>query len=244
MPFSGGGGGQLTNHVHDNTPLQGGPLNFNNTTIGGMSAGDITYSDGNALQILSAPGVPAGEVLTFPAAATAPSWQVAGAGSQQFQLLGFTELGAPNTVVDVTGLAVKEQLCGYFIGKESGAGSINAAVTLNADTGPATYACRRDFNTGGSSGSTNQNSINDVWNSDPMDVMCMWSLSNTGSGEQAWQSFTTQLNLVGAGNAPNQATNYSKWTNPSNQDITQITFTSTSAYDTGSILAVFGITPV
>ena len=48
MPFTGGGGGQLTAHVHDNTPLQGGPLNFNNTTIGGMNAGDITFSDGAA----------------------------------------------------------------------------------------------------------------------------------------------------------------------------------------------------
>ena len=80
MGFNGGGGAQLTNHVHDNTPLQGGPLNFNNTTIAGMSQGDITYSDGNALQVLAAPGVPAGEVLTFPAAATAPSWQAAGGG--------------------------------------------------------------------------------------------------------------------------------------------------------------------
>ena len=53
MPFSGGGGGQLTNHVHDNTPLQGGPLNFNNTTIGGMNSGDLTYSDGAALQQLA-----------------------------------------------------------------------------------------------------------------------------------------------------------------------------------------------
>jgi len=75
MPFSGGGGaGPLTNHVHDNTPLQGGPLNFNNTTIGGMAAGDITYSDGVALQTLNAPAVPAGEFLTFAPLSVAPSW--------------------------------------------------------------------------------------------------------------------------------------------------------------------------
>ena len=80
MPFSGGGGsGQLTAHVHDNTPLQGGPLNFNNTTIGGMGAGDITYSDGAALQTLTYPAVPAGESLKAVALSTAPSW-VAGGG--------------------------------------------------------------------------------------------------------------------------------------------------------------------
>jgi hypothetical protein len=99
MPFSGGGGGTLTNHVHDNTPLQGGPLNFNNTTIAGMNQGDITYSDGNALQALAAPGVPSGQVLTYPAAATAPSWQAAGAGAHEF--LGSdrrTTAGNPLTV--------------------------------------------------------------------------------------------------------------------------------------------------
>jgi len=78
MPFSGGGGGQLSNHVHDNTPLQGGPLNFNNTTIGGMNAGDITYSDGAALQTLVYPAVPAGETLTAAALSTAPTWAAAG----------------------------------------------------------------------------------------------------------------------------------------------------------------------
>mgnify|MGYP001398054269 CR=1 FL=1 len=80
MPFSGGGGGQLTAHVHDNTPLQGGPLNFNNTTIGGMSAGDITFSDGAALQTLTYPAAPAGETLTAAALSTAPSWVAAGGG--------------------------------------------------------------------------------------------------------------------------------------------------------------------
>lgn len=100
MPFNGGGGGTLANHVHDNTPLQGGPLNFNNTTIAGMSAGDITYSDGNALQILSAPGVPAGEVLTFPAAATAPSW--AAAGGAALELIDHTEAPVNTTTIDTT----------------------------------------------------------------------------------------------------------------------------------------------
>jgi hypothetical protein len=74
MSFGGGGAGALPAHEHTNAPLDGGPLDFNNTTIGSMAAGDITYSDGNALQILNAPGVPNNEVLTFQALATAPSW--------------------------------------------------------------------------------------------------------------------------------------------------------------------------
>ena len=80
MAFGGGGGGQITAHVHDNTPLQGGPLNMAGTTIGSLNAGSITYSDGAALQELIAPAVPAGEVLQFAPAATAPSWGTTGAG--------------------------------------------------------------------------------------------------------------------------------------------------------------------
>ena len=53
MSFGGGGGGgALPNHEHTNIPLDGGPLDFVNTTVGSLSAGSITYSDGNALQEL------------------------------------------------------------------------------------------------------------------------------------------------------------------------------------------------
>ena len=72
--FNGGGGGALPNHEHTNIPLDGGPLDFLNTTIASMNQGSITYSDGAALQELVKPAVPAGEVLTFAPAATAPSW--------------------------------------------------------------------------------------------------------------------------------------------------------------------------
>ena len=106
MPFSGGGGGgQLSNHVHDNTPLQGGPLNFNNTTIGGMNAGDITFSDGAALQTLAYPGVPAGEVLTAVAASTAPAWVAAGGGGQ-IELIDHTELSGSATEINTTFAAI------------------------------------------------------------------------------------------------------------------------------------------
>jgi hypothetical protein len=101
MPFSGGGGGTLQNHVHNAVPLQGGPLDFSNNTIAGMAAGDITYSDGNALQILNAPGVPAGEVLTFAPAATAPSWVAAGGGAMTL-LNSQTFTGSSTLTIDYT----------------------------------------------------------------------------------------------------------------------------------------------
>jgi len=52
MGFGGGGGGALPNHEHTNIALDGGPLDFVNTTIGSLTANSMTYSDGAALQEL------------------------------------------------------------------------------------------------------------------------------------------------------------------------------------------------
>jgi hypothetical protein len=80
MGFSGGGGSQTLPHTHDSNIINdGGALQFNNVTQGGMGAGDVTYSDGNHLQVLTYPAIPAGETLTAAAASTAPSWVAGGA---------------------------------------------------------------------------------------------------------------------------------------------------------------------
>ena len=105
MPFSGGGGGQLSNHVHDNTPLQGGPLSFAGVTIGGMAAGDITFSDGAALQTLAYPGVPNNEVLTAVPASSAPAW-VSASGGGQIELIDHTELSGSATEIDTSFAAI------------------------------------------------------------------------------------------------------------------------------------------
>ena len=83
MPFSGGGGGgALPAHEHTNIPLDGGPLDFVNTTISSMNLGSTTYSNGAALQELLI-GNPA-EALVVNGAGTAPEWSAAlGAGSMK-----------------------------------------------------------------------------------------------------------------------------------------------------------------
>lgn len=53
MGFSGGGSGALPNHEHTLIPLDGGPLDFVNTTIGSLSNGSLTFSNGTALQELN-----------------------------------------------------------------------------------------------------------------------------------------------------------------------------------------------
>ena len=72
MAFGGGGSSGMTAHVHNNVPLQGGPLNFANDTIASLNAGSTTFSDGAALQELVIGA--AGEALVVNAGATAPEW--------------------------------------------------------------------------------------------------------------------------------------------------------------------------
>ena len=79
MGFGGGGSAGMTAHVHNNVPLQGGPLDFANDTIASLNAGSTTFSDGAALQELTIGN--AGETLTVNGAATAPEWATAGSGA-------------------------------------------------------------------------------------------------------------------------------------------------------------------
>jgi len=78
LGFGGGGGGALPNHEHTNIALDGGPLDFANTTIASLLNGSITYSDGNALQELVIGG--AGDALQVTAGA--PSWVSASAAHE------------------------------------------------------------------------------------------------------------------------------------------------------------------
>jgi hypothetical protein len=94
MPFSGGGGGALPAHVHNNVPLQGGPLDFANDTIAGLNVGSTTYSDGAALQelVIGAPS----QILTVNGGATAPEWAAASGGGAWTPKESFTADGVSN----------------------------------------------------------------------------------------------------------------------------------------------------
>ena len=82
MGFSGGGSNITKAHTHSSSIVQdGGALNFSNVTQAGMAAGDITYSNGTALQILNLGN--ASDSLAVNAGATAPEW-VTASGGQTF----------------------------------------------------------------------------------------------------------------------------------------------------------------
>lgn len=86
MGFSGGGSNVTKAHTHSSSIVQdGGALAFNNVTQAGMSEGDITYSDGTALQILGLGS--ATDTLTVNAGATAPEWAAGGGGGGSMEFI-------------------------------------------------------------------------------------------------------------------------------------------------------------
>lgn len=99
MGFGGGGISALPNHQHTNIPLTGGPLDLAGVTIGSLNSGDMTYSDGAALQQLaiSAPNdqlrVSAGNI---------PEWFTPGGSGAAFELVGEATLLAPATSLTYT----------------------------------------------------------------------------------------------------------------------------------------------
>ena len=126
MGFGGGGSAGMTNHVHNNVPLQGGPLDFANDTIASLNAGSTTFSDGAALQELVI-GNPA-DTLVVNGAGTAPEWGAPGGGTW-VQEGSQTESGfVANLSVDVSDKDFYQVF--YNISSE-GTTSCSASVRIN-----------------------------------------------------------------------------------------------------------------
>jgi len=143
MPFSGGGGGQLSNHVHDNTPLQGGPLDLAGVTIGSLNSGDLTYSDGAALQQLA---IAAPNDQLRVSAGNIPEWFTPAAGSATYELVDTETLGVDTSNITLTFPAITGSTVSQFIMTFNG--SVDTApeeigVRINGLTGAGTYIMER-----------------------------------------------------------------------------------------------------
>jgi len=100
MGFSGGGTNVLKPHKHSSAVQDGSPLNMNNVTEATLSAGDVIYSDGAALQRLAI-GTPAQQIKVN-AGATAPEYFTPGAGAVFDKI---AEQTVPGTSIDTGALS-------------------------------------------------------------------------------------------------------------------------------------------
>ena len=85
MGFSGGGSNVLKPHKHTSAVQDGSPLNMDNVTEGSLSAGDVVYSDGAALQKLAIGNV--ADKLEVNPAGNAPQWAAGAAGASGWSSL-------------------------------------------------------------------------------------------------------------------------------------------------------------
>jgi len=107
MGFSGGGSNVLKPHKHSSAVQDGSPLNMVNVTEASLNAGDIVYSDGNALQRLAI-GTPA-QLIQVNAGATAPEYVTpvaGGASTAQYIRTSTSFTTTSASFVSITGYVI------------------------------------------------------------------------------------------------------------------------------------------
>ena len=216
MPFNGGGGGALPPHEHTNIANDGGPLDFNNTTIASMNSGDLTYSDGAALQQLaiSAPNdqlrVSAGNI---------PEWFTPAGAASTWTKLGSTVLGAPANNMDVTwALADVKDFLRIYVWAPAGAGTIRRYLSFfdsagNVDIG-LNYNTTFSTNNGALGSSGANNGINGYDGNDEADFI---DVSCSLATEEKLTHTICVNNVNGVANATTVRECYGKWADQVNE---------------------------
>jgi len=133
MGFSGGGTNVTKAHTHSGAIVQdGGALNFDNVTQASLAAGDITYSDGAALQVLGIGS--ATDTLTVNAGATAPEWVAPAASASPWTSLETQTDGDTFQVGEVGGSLFASSRFIHIIGQYRGSPSSYFACTMYNST--------------------------------------------------------------------------------------------------------------
>lgn len=151
MGFSGGGSNVLKPHKHSSAVQDGSPLNMNNVTEATLSAGDVIFSDGAALQRLAI-GTPAQQIKVN-AGATAPEYFTPSGGgatlTRATATLATTFSTSSTTFVDIPNLTHTCQagsgncICTFSTTIQ---GSQNGFVTWNWSVDGASADVRTDYN--------------------------------------------------------------------------------------------------
>jgi len=208
MGFSGGGTNVLKPHKHSSAVQDGSPLNMVNVTEGSLNAGDIVYSDGNALQRLAI-GSPAQQIKVN-AGATAPEYFTPAAASSTWEILADVTLGVAGPLNTGTFSAQDKFIKILYYGAP--VSSTTLGVTCNNTAGNVEYASNtfRDFTTAGTA--NNERSMfffSGINSNNPM--FFEMSGFNGGSTDDKLFSLTTTANLTTGNTYAASYQNYCKW---------------------------------
>jgi len=170
MGFSGSGGSVTRPHTHSSAIVNdGGALNMDNITQASLTAGDIVYSDGTALQRLALAA--ANDELRVNAGATAPEWYTPAAGGSNYEhIASGTASGGTSLTVSFTGVAPPDYIVAIWNGSVTAAQGIDK-VRVNGITTAGTY--KQDGQYIEASGANVITTSNDGW------YGCLSSISGT-----------------------------------------------------------------
>jgi len=217
MAFGGGGGGALPNHQHTNIPLTGGPLDLAGVTIGSLNSGDMTYSDGAALQQLA---IAAPNDQLRVSAANIPEWFTPGAATSAWTVLGTTILGVAATSIDVTwALADVKDFLQIYAFTGDGGGPIRRYLCFYdsagvVDVGP-NYATQFSTSFGAATSATGATGIAGSDNAaafETIEVCC----SDIAQSKLAIRHGTVNTNNSAA-TAPTNRQMFGKWANTTDE---------------------------
>lgn len=241
MGFSGGGANITKPHTHSNAIVQdGGSLNFDNITQASLAAGDITYSNGTALQVLGIGS--ATDTLTVNAGATAPEWATPAAGGSNWEELASIGPFAYTSSLDTGAFAEKESLyCQICAAQVT---TTNQCVKFNGDNS-ANYNWRGQANDGTqSSRSAVSNGIIYVYNLGNTTEFCLAQMFISNVATQQKLVVINTVNANGTGNdTPTQEFCWGKF-NDTTDPITSIQWgndgASLTSSQAGSYMRVYG----
>jgi hypothetical protein len=110
MGFSGGGSNVLKPHKHSSAVQDGSPLNMNNVTEATLTAGDIVYSDGVALQRLAIGSTAEALVVS----GGVPTWGAATSNPLIKVTKTFADIVVGTTSMDIYTLPQDAALCNIY----------------------------------------------------------------------------------------------------------------------------------
>ena len=143
MGFSGGGSNVLKPHKHSSAVQDGSPLNMNNVTEATLSAGDIVYSDGVALQRLAI----GADTSVLAVSGSTPSWSASTSNPLIKVTKTFADIDTPSTSMDIYTLPQDAALVNVYTDITT-VFDVSTAVTIGDAVDPDGFAQATDFTAG------------------------------------------------------------------------------------------------
>jgi len=237
MGFSGGGSNVLKAHKHSSAVQDGGKLDMDNVTEAELTAGDIVYSDGSALQRLAI-GTPA-QQLKVNAGATAPEYFTPAAAASTWTTLADVTLGVAGTL-DSGVFASHSVLTIYIFAALSA--SDGQGIKFNNDSAANQY-CSRDFRNGTMFTTSNYACIQFGFVATTNWINSAWTITQRDATEKMINGFITEQTGTASTSHPSQdlmSAMYRDAVNP----ITRVTSTDSTGgtvnMQAGSRMVVLG----